>query len=170
MTIKLLGAILVFTGCGGCGFAMAASHRREENALRQYLIALEFMECDLSCRLTPLPELCANAARVTTGCVQALLQNLAQELESQVSPDAECCMRAAIAATSGLPDRLAELLTELGASLGRFDLPGQLKGLASAQSQGKLALDALMENRDNRLRSYQTLGLCAGAALAILFL
>lgn len=170
MTIKLLGAFLVFAGCGGCGFAMAAAHRREENVLRQYLIALEFMECDLSCRLTPLPELCGNAARVTTGCVQALFRNLARELESQVAPDAACCMRSAIAATPGLPDRLGELLIELGASLGRFDLPGQLKGLSSAQAQAKLTLDTLTENRDNRLRSYQTLGLCAGAALAILFL
>ena len=37
-------------------------------------------------------------------------------------------------------------------------------------NQGSAALSRLETNRENRLRSYQTLGLCAGAALAILFL
>lgn len=170
MTIKLIGAFLVFAGCGGFGFAMAAAHRREETALRQYLIALEFMECDLSCRLTPLPQLCRAAAGAVTGCVHTLLVRLAEELEAQVAPDAASCVRAAIVETPGLPDTLAEQFTELGASLGRFDLPGQLKGLRSAAARAKLSLDTLSENREGRLRSYQTLGLCAGAALAILFL
>lgn len=170
MTFKLIGAVLVFAGCGGFGFARAASHRREEDALRQFLIALEFMECDLSCRLTPLPQLCRNAGNVTGGCVRAFFHLLAEELEAQVAPDAASCVRAAVAATPGLPETLAAQLSELGATLGRFDLPGQLKGLRAASARAKLALDALSENRDSRLRSYQTLGLCAGAALAILFL
>lgn len=170
MNIKLIGAVLVFAGCGGFGFAMAASHRREETALRQYLIALDFMECDLSCRLTPLPQLCRSAGNVTTGCVHTFLHRLAEELEAQVAPDAASCVRAAVAATPGLPDGLAAQLSELGATLGRFDLPGQIRGLRAASVRAKLALEALSENRDSRLRSYQTLGLCAGAALAILFL
>ena len=69
MTIKLMGAILVFTGCGGFGFAMASAHRREEQALGQLMLALEFMECDLSCRLTPLPQLCYSAANTASGQV-----------------------------------------------------------------------------------------------------
>ena len=170
MTIKLIGAFLVFAGCGGFGFAMAASHRREETALRQYLMALEFMECDLSCRLTPLPQLCRTTANTVSGCVHTLFLRLAEELEAQVAPDASSCVRAAVAATPGLPDTLGEQFLELGTSLGRFDLAGHLKGLQCAAARAKLSLDSLSENRDSRLRSYQTLGLCAGAALAILFL
>ena len=58
----------------------------------------------------------------------------------------------------------------LGASLGRFDLQGQLQGIESVRAQCRKDLAELEDNRDQRLRSYQTLGLCAGCALAILFL
>ena len=57
----------------------------------------------------------------------------------------------------------------MGSSLGRFDLEGQLQGLESVRIYCREQLDELSKDRDVRLRSYQTLGLCAGAALAILF-
>lgn len=170
MTIKLIGAVLVVTGCGGFGFAMAAAHRREEQALGQLLIALEYMECDLSCRLTPLPQLCRAAANAVTGPVHIFFGLLAEELEAQVAPDAQSCVRAAAERMPGLSQSMRLQLLELGNTLGRFDLPGQLRGLRSAQNRCRLSLEELTRNRDNRLRSYQTLGLCAGAALAILFL
>ena len=170
MTIKLIGAFLVFAGCGGFGFAMAAAHRREERAFRQYIAALELMECELSCRLSPLPQLCRVASDSIGGCVGAFFLRLAQELEAQVSPEVPSCVRAALSGVPGVPQALEEHLSELGATLGRFDLPGQLRDLRSAAARADVHLQSLAENRDNRLRSYQTLGLCAGAALAILFL
>ena len=62
------------------------------------------------------------------------------------------------------------ILSELGESLGRFDLPGQLKGLEAVRRKCLMELEALGRNRTERLRCYQTLGLCAGAALVILFI
>ena len=59
---------------------------------------------------------------------------------------------------------------QLGDSLGRFDLSGQIQGLASVQKRAEFELEQLRRNQDVRLRSYQTLGLCAGAALVVLFL
>ena len=170
MTIKLMGAILVFTGCGGFGFAMASAHRREEQALSQLMLALEFMECDLSCRLTPLPQLCYSAANTASGQVHTFFLRLGSELERFASPDVQSCVCTVAEQMPGLSSGLKLHLTELGNTLGRFDLPGQLRGLRSAQNRCRLALEELTRNRDSRLRSYQTLGLCAGAALAILFL
>lgn len=170
MTIKLMGAFLVFAGCGGFGFAMASSHRREERDLRQMLMALEFMECELSYRLTPLPILCRTAAESVTGNVHIFLCYLAEELEAQVSPEVGSCVRAAVGRIPGLTGELSDQIAQLGITLGQFDLPGQLRGLRGAAERCRLSLDELSRNRDSRLRSYQTLGLCAGAALAILFL
>lgn len=170
MTIKLIGAFLVFAGCGGFGFTMAAAHRREEAMLHQYISALEFMECDLSYRLSPLPQLCRAASNSITGPIHTLFRCLAEELEAQVAPDVSICVKAAISGVPGLSHSLAEQFAELGGTLGRFDLPGQLKGIHAAIDRARLSLESLAENRAGRLRSYQTLGLCAGAALAILFL
>ena len=170
MSIKIIGAALIIAGCGGVGFSMAASHRKEEKALRQLIRALDYMGCELQYRLTPLPELCRCAASESGGAVSQALINLASELESQVSPDAPSCMNAALSRTAGLPSAARKNLQLLGTSLGQFDLQGQLTGLEAARKHCRRELEELSRDRDVRLRSYQTLGLCAGSALAILFL
>lgn len=170
MSLKLIGAVLIIAGCGGVGFSMAAAHRREENALRQLIGVLDYMGCELQYHLTPLPELCRSAATESGGVISQILLRLATELESQILPDAAACMNAAISKTPRLPSKARKNLTGLGGTLGRFDLQGQLKGLEGARQQCRHDLEELSEDRTMRLRSYQTLGLCAGAALAILFL
>lgn len=170
MIFKWIGAILVILGCGGTGFAMAASHRREERDLRQLMAALDYMQCELQYRLTPLPDLCRQTAAQARGAVRGLFLALALELEDQIAPDVGHCMNAAIAKTKGLPPCIVGLAGNLGKTLGRFDLDGQLRGLENARQECRRALDRQSDHKETRLRSYQTLGLCAGAALAILFL
>ena len=169
MTGKLFGALLVICGCGGMGFSIAAASKREEAALRQLIGALDFMECELQYHLTPLPELCRQAGRETKGTIQQILTVLAHELECQISPDVESCMRAALAICPEIPKRVRQAFEIMGSSLGRFDMEGQIKGLEAVRGFCRRELEGLSQNRDSRLRSYQTLGLCAGAALAILF-
>lgn len=170
MTYKWIGAVLVIAGCGGFGFSLAASHKREEAALRQLIRVLRFMQWELQYRLTPLPELCRQAAGEARGQVRDVILYLAAELERQEQADASACMKSALARSCDLPRRVRRLLMQLGRCLGRFDLTGQLEGLESVRSACKAELKEMGKNRDVRLRSYQTLGLCAGAALAILFL
>lgn len=147
----------------------ASAYRRREKLLRQLIRALQVMECELRYRLTPLPELTRLAARETGGALRDVLQLFARELDWQLSPDANSCMKAALRRTRDLPGSLRRLMLQLGRMLGRFDLSGQLQGLESVQAACQLELEALGKDRDIRLRSYQTLGFCAGAALAILF-
>ena len=54
MILKVIGVILVIAGCGGVGFRIAANHRLEEKTLRQLIGILDYMECELQYRLTPL--------------------------------------------------------------------------------------------------------------------
>lgn len=170
MNFKWIGAALVIAGCGGFGFSLAAAHNREMLALRRLISALDYMECDLQYHLTPLPDLCRQAGKESKGCIGRVLTRLAQELECQVSPDVQSCMAAALAGERDLTQKSEQMLRLLGNSLGRFDLPGQLKGLESVRSACRRELTDLETNKDARLRGYQTLGLCAGTALAILFI
>lgn len=169
MTGKLIGAILVICGCGGLGFSIAMSFKREEAALRQLIGALDFMECELQYHLTPLPELCRQAGRENRGAVHQVLSALARELECQISPDVHSCMHAALVCCPEVPKRVRKAFEIMGTSLGRFDMEGQVKGLESVRAFCRRELEGMSANRDSRLRSYQTLGICAGAALAILF-
>lgn len=170
MNYRIIGALLIFAGCGGFGFLLAANHRREETSLRQLIGVLDFMACELQYHLTPLPDLCRQASKETAGVVSSILLGLAGELEDQISPDVASCMRAALTRQKDIPKHANKCLLELGSCLGRFDLNGQLRGLESVRMLCRSELESLTKNRDERLRSYQTLGLCAGAALAILFI
>ena len=169
MNLKWIGTLLIVFGCGGFGFRMAASHRQQEKELRALLSALEMLSSELRYRLTPLPELSLLAARSLQGPIGSLFRSLHKELERQIAPDASCCMSAAVA-NSCLAPTTRHLLLSLGRSLGRFDLEGQLQGIEAIRHEAALTLDKLTKDREVRLRSYQTLGLCAGAALAILLL
>lgn len=168
--MKWIGAVLIILGCGSCGFALAGSHKKQEQELRQFIGALDYMQCELQYRLTPLPDLCRQTAAQVHGCLRSLFTQLAQELEDQIAPDVGQCMAAAIVKSGTLTDSVSEIAGNLGRTLGRFDLDGQLIGLENARRECRRALDGLSDNRDNRLRCYQTLGLCVGAALAILFI
>ena len=131
---------------------------------------LRYMEWELQYHLTPLPELCRQAAKDGYGGIREVMMHMAAELDQQIEPDALTCMKAALRQCDLQHGRIYELLLQLGQTLGRFDLPGQLEGLKAVRSACRAEQDALSQNRVVRLRSYRTLGLCAGAALAILFL
>lgn len=164
--VKLIGAACIVIGCGGFGFSMAAANRREEAELRRLISALEYMSCELSYRMTPLSVLCRNAA--DGGVVGRFLRELAAELEQGTAPDVQVCVHSVLNRME-LPKVLRRMLSELGATLGRFDLPGQLRGLESGIRASGEALRNIREGAEGRRRCWQTLGLCAGAAMAILF-
>ena len=96
-------------------------------------------------------------------------KSVAGELENQTLPDAASCMRAAIQSSPGLSPTCRRLLVQLGRGLGRFDLPGQLQDIQAVKAACREQRRRLEKDREVRLRSYRTLGLCAGAALVILF-
>ena len=170
MQIQWIGAFLIVVGCGGVGISMVFFDKREMDALRNLLDAFRFMRNELSFRVTPLPELCRKAADICKGCVRRFFDQLAVELEEQMAPDVACCMTAALTKCPDIPEKTRKLLARLEVSLGYFGLEEQLSGLEALLVEGDALRQQLEKNRPQRLRGYQTLALCAGAALAILLL
>lgn len=170
MIPKILGAVLILAACGGMGFSLAATHRQKEKMLQQIITAVKLMSCELQYRQTALPRLMTLCAQDTEGVISRLFFTMAEELDRQIAPDATCCMTSVLETMPRLPHVVQEKLRLLGNSLGRFDLSGQISGLETVAQMCQRDLDGLLRNRDARLRSYMTLGLCAGAALVILFI
>ena len=168
--IKIIGASLIVIGCGGFGFKMAAAYIREERFLRQLIIVLNYMECELQYRMTPLSDLCRQATSSCCKSLKSLFNTLALELDAQIAPDAERCMSAALYKHRDIPPISEHLLEMFGRSLGRFDLSGQLKEIDDIRNECQRQLKSLTDNKDVRIRNYRTLAICAGAALAILFI
>ena len=95
--------------------------------------------------------------------------DLSDELEAQISPNVGICMSSVVCKFENLSILISSILFELGNQLGCFDLSGQIRELEVCRDHCITKLEQLNKNRDSRLRSYRTLGLCAGAAIAILF-
>ena len=170
MTIKIVGAILVIIGCGGFGFLIAAAHRYEVKTLQTFLGVLDIMECELQYRQTSLPELCRQIATGCKGVLRIFFSNLAHELDTQIRPSVDACVQAALSGIKDMPTHTKEMIVHLGRTLGSFDIKGQLVGIGSVRDESMTRLEFLRNNQDVRIRSYQTLGVCAGAAMAILFI
>lgn len=160
---------MILAGCGGVGFSMAAGIRQQERLLRQMTRVLGVLESELQYRLTPLPELCGVASRECAGILGHIFRELGDVLSRLEKEDAAACMDLVLGHHRDLPGKLRKHLRHLGRSLGRFDLPGQLQGLQSVCDGCRRDLDQLRKNADVRQKSYQTLALCAGASLVILF-
>lgn len=170
MPIKWIGAALVVSGCGGWGILLAAGYRRQEYLLSKLCHVLRMMQWELRYRLTALPDLCAMAARDSGGELRCVFQELGSEINGNRLPDAASCMSAVLSRHQSLPPKVRRVLRHMGRTLGRFDLDGQLEGMRCVLEECRMELQGLSTDRQLRLRSCQTLALCAGAALVILFI
>lgn len=170
MMYKWIGAILILSACGAFCVLFSISFKLEESSLQTLIAALDYMECELQFRQTPLPDLCRQAGIQSKGIISEALLHLSEELSFQISPDVESCMSAAIARAKRLPPLSKECLISLGQSLGRFDITGQIREFDAIRTDCRRKLNMLTSNRDIRIRNYQTLVLCAGAAIVILFI
>lgn len=170
MIIKIIGAIFIIAACGSFGLLTAANHRKSVKMMRQLLFAIEGIVNNLRYRMSSLPDVFRYTAQTCDGTISRFFNTLANELEKQISPDTATCIDAALSQTSDLPVIVKDGILLMGKSLGHFDLEGQLKGLESVYAECSVMLEAYTANQDMRLRSYQTLALCAGAAVVILFI
>ena len=170
MDIRILGAFLIIAGCGIFGFTIAASYVYQEKCLKEFLNCLRFMRNDLEYRLTPLPELCRCTALQTKSLMRRFFTYLAQELEDQIAPDAGYCVTAALNKVQNLPDSVRNLIRNWGRELGRFDAAGQINSIENSIGECSRLLEKINGNKESKIRNYKTLSLCAGAALAILFI
>ena len=169
MNMKIIGVVLIIASCGMFGFMRGINLKREIKALHDLVGILNFMECELNFKLTPLPKLCRDCASHGQS-LDNLFLTLADELENQIAPDVSTCMKASIGKCGYQSSALLPFLLELGHSFGKFDLQGQLTGIKTVRQSCEKELEVLDSGKLLRIRNYQTLGICAGAALAIILL
>lgn len=170
LNYRMIGAVLIVACCAGFGFSAANQYRREVRMLENLRHFVSLAQWELQYRLTPLPELIRTCCAQTAAPLQNVFLSFSRYLEEQVYPQVSDCMNAAVRDAEKIPLRVRRLLRLLGQSMGRFALEGQLEGLKAVNTQIETELTDIRENQSARMRSYQILGLSAGAALAILLI
>ena len=149
--IKLLGTAMIVLGSGSAGFGFARAVRAQLRQLNALLAALEAMKGEIEYRLTPLPELFAALGEGTEPVTAAFFRGCAAMME----------------ADRALPP---QLVLGRAFSLGKFDLGGQVRAIELAQERLRAELAEVQAGSRARCRSYETIGICAGLALAVILL
>ena len=143
--IRMIGAALVVLSSGAVGFGFARAVKLQCAQLEGLLWALDTMQSEMSARLTPLAQLFSGLSACRQKDVAAFFAEAGRALSAQP-------------------------LYGLSLNLGRFDLESQLAAIERTKASVTAALLALQGQKRARCRSYETIGICAGLALAVMLL
>ncbi len=128
---------------------------------------LEILKCELSYTLFPLPKLCRITAERSDRICADFLREYADALDSGSCRSA-AAQKAFFKIKCVLPPDATMALLELFSTLGRYDLEGEDNLLRLTQHRLKTALERGETEKRPMARGYALLGLCTGAAIAIL--
>ena len=170
MIYKLYGALFVIAGSAGIGHILKCRRRQEVVMLKQLQSLLDHMICDLQYQQYPLFQLAKNSEHLLTGTLRMVFERFSAELQSQIAPDASCCMAAAISAAVNLPFSVHQVLTALGQSFGKYDMDGQLRCLEAVQAVCRKDCAGLEDKLVNYVRCCHAYSLGAGVILALILL
>ena len=170
MTLRIVGAVLIVAGCGGAGFLLSTAYRREIASLSALVEMFNYFECELQYNNSPLSDIFASFASNRKDTIGEFCDLLAKEIDTQVCPNAHACILAALEKRKNIPKETALLIKKFGLTLGKFSTNGQILEIRSIRTETKNKLDILLNDQDTKLRNYKTLGICAGAAIVILFI
>ena len=167
---KLAGAGLILTASLWVGFHAAQRLRRTHETLRDLSVALELIAGEISFAATPFAPLCRRAGEGRSEPVHRFFDILAREAERPDFTSEGLTRRACEEAGVYLPESAAAALERLFDGFGRFDREGQLGQLRLVESELAALSGELSGQMEGRCRTYQMLGLTAGAAVLVLVL
>lgn len=165
--IRLVGAVMIVLGAGSFGIAKAAQFYRRQRLLRSFLAALEILKCEIRYTLFPLPKLCRLTAERCERTSAEYLRKYAELLENGESRSTAA--RKAMEATNcAFTPSAGMAILELFSALGRYDLAGEENLLQLTRQRLQAELERGEREKRPMAKGYALLGLCTGAAIAIL--
>ena len=170
--MRLAGIVLVVLSAGSVGFRIALALKKRCRLLRQLIAALQLMKNEIAVCATPLPQAFALMAVAVDGPLEQLFSAVAREMDRNRFLTPLMAVRQALQEIPELPegDAAQQTLLELAARLGRYDIESQLQGIDLALLRLTEELHKAEQERGTRSKTYQTLGICTGLAVAILLM
>ena len=169
--LKLAGIGMVLASSFWVGLHAALRLRRTHEQLLSLQAVLELMQTEIGFAGTSFAPLCKRAEDAGgAAAVQSFFRMLAQKAEQPDLPSEGRTRSAAAEAGLVLPEPVMKTLERLFDQFGRFDREGQLRQLKLASAELVCLDEELRQSMEQRCRSYETLGLSAGAAILILVL
>ena len=99
-----------------------------------------------------------------------VLLDFSKGLESNRNSDIASCLEQAIKESKKISKEAEDSLLEFGVNLGHFDVFGQVRDIEAVCDHCQKKIQEIETGKEERIRTYRTLGFCAGAALAIMLM
>lgn len=168
--IRMIGFVLIVSGASCAGIRQAACVRRSYLLYEDFRMALVWLKNEIQTALTPLEQ----AFGVVSGLIPNPLAGLFAVLANGIRRDPGCSTVSVASRyfTSGseIPAELQDVVYDLLRMLGRQDTAAQVNALELALSRTEVLRTKLEREKTERCRSYRTLGVCAGLALAVILI
>lgn len=166
--MKLMGMIFLVFACGSAGFRIAASLREKCSLYAMLLRQLAMMRQEICFYATPLAQVFALLAASGSGTLERVWKETARQMNTNPWMQPRYAMEQALA--SEQETDLAQILLPLCTQLGKYDADAQKKAIMAAEEQTKALLTSMEQERSVKSKTYQTLGICAGLAAAVLLI
>ncbi len=170
--LKVMGAALVLLCSGAVGFGFAGDLHAQIAQMSALITALENLKGEIEARRTPLPAALMMLAGSENGQIGAFFKLCADNLLRENRSSPYLAIRYALDKCKGLMLSKQTRLTLLsfGMSLGKIDAESQISAVMLASSRLEQELGSLQKQAPARTKSYRTIGVCTGLALAVILL
>ena len=170
--LKLIGLSLILAASGAVGAGLAGTVKRQQAQTLALIDALLRIRHELQYRLTPLPEIFSALGGGRNREIADFFSRFAAGLSSAQTCTVGYACRRALAQTHGLclSGTARGTLLSLFDSLGKYDLDGSVQALDLALSRLREEAKALQSGAAARCKTYLTLGICTGLAVAVILI
>lgn len=170
--LKLIGLSLILTASSAMGLGLARTVRRQQAQTLAFIDAVLRIRHELQYRLTPLPDVFLALQESREAAVAAFFSGLARSLSAADTCTVGYACRQALRRTEGLciPAGVRTALMSLFDTLGKYDLDGNLQALDLALGRLREEARQLQGSAAARCKTYVTLGVCTGLAVAVILI
>lgn len=170
MMQKMLGAILVLAGSGGCGWYLAYAARRRIEILQELLQAIFILYGDIEYAAGDMSE---NMGRIAqrTDAFSCFFQRIARRLHEKMGQSLYKIWKEEMC---GIPCRTRlrrediAFLEELGKNLGNLDRQTQLHTLQMMEGRLEKSILVAREEYANRAKLFRVVGITVGVFTTVL--
>lgn len=148
--------------------------REHVGVLNDLLSALETIESEICCRLSPIPVALKSAMQVAEdggGKCGAFLKRCVDELNRRGPQDFRHIWRDSVEAELGfMPEAEKTVINELAATLGNYGADEQAASIGYIRRRLETFLRSAEQEKDRSCRIYTTLGVTMGIAVVIVLI
>lgn len=164
--MKYIGLLFIVVSASSVGIQMAANLNRRCEMIRQFIYSLQVLRNEILVCGTYLPQAFALMAASVTTPLAEIYETIAKQMEKNRWLTPYDVTREVV--DGSWDGEISRMILSLSQKLGKYDLQAQTAGIDAAAKEAEQYLQVLECEKRLKSRTYRTLGLCAGLAVAIL--